>query len=88
MDSPVAPPTASPLPSPDRRVVRNLFRAEKEMEMPVNMVEDISLDLELSEEETADWEELVAGVYEGGAFLWCKPCGTGCSGGCSSCSGC
>lgn len=53
--------------------------------MPVNIDEDESLDLTLSEEESTDWELLVDGVYEqGGAFMICgpPPCGCACDCGC------
>ncbi|MER5771048.1 hypothetical protein [Streptomyces sp. NPDC001985] len=56
--------------------------------MPVNMVEDVRLDLELSEEENTDWEKLLVGLHEGGAFMWCKACGAPCGTQTVGCSGC
>jgi hypothetical protein len=55
--------------------------------MPVNMDEETSLDLTLSQEENLDWEALVAGVYEmgGAAFKFCQPsctCVCDCNCGC------
>lgn len=54
--------------------------------MPVNAVEDTSLDLLLTEESSVGWEKLAAATSDmGGAFLWCQPgppdggcCGTDC----------
>lgn len=57
--------------------------------MPVTLVEDTTVDLNLSEEENTDWEQLVVGLYDaGGAFMHCNPCGTCSCHGCTSCSGC
>ena len=56
--------------------------------MPVNMVEDTSLDLALSEEENQEWETLVAGIHDmGSPFMWTNPCGVG-SSDCIASTGC